>query len=95
MDSLLDQVGCLAHLTGTEVLDDCFGLVVGGRSTLLRMNGFEHVTYVTDLCCRHMAEDIPVKMHHGVVEEVAVILAIANARPAWVAEVGRSGCLVG
>ena len=39
--------------------------MVGGRSILLRMNGFEHVTYVTDLRCRHMAEDIPVKMHHA------------------------------
>jgi hypothetical protein len=29
------------------------------------VNGFEHVGYVADLGCRHMAEDIAVKVNHA------------------------------
>ena len=65
VDTLLDEVSCLAHLAGPKILDDSSGLLVGGRSALLRMNGFEHVAHVTDLCRRHMAEDIAVEMNHA------------------------------
>jgi hypothetical protein len=51
VDALLDEVGCLTHLAGPKILDDRSGLLVGGRSALLRMNGFEHVAHVADLCC--------------------------------------------
>ena len=65
VDALLDEVGCFAHLAGSKILDDRSGLLVGGRSVLLGMNGFEHVAHVTDLCCRHVAKDIAVEMHHA------------------------------
>ena len=65
VDSLLDEVGCLAHLAGSQILDDCFGLAVGGLPALLCMNGLEHVAHFTDPGRRHMAEDIAVEMHHA------------------------------
>ena len=65
MDGLLDELGCLAHLAGSQIFDDCFGLPFGCLSALLRMNGLEHVAHFADLRRRHMAEDIPVEMHHA------------------------------
>ncbi len=65
MNGLFDELGCLVHLAGSEILDDCFGLPFGCFPVLLRMNGFEHVAHVTDLRRRHMAEDIAVEMHHA------------------------------
>ena len=65
MDSLLDEVGGLAHLAGPQIFDDCSGLPIGRLPALLRMNGLEHVAHFADPCRRHVAEDIPVEMHHA------------------------------
>ena len=43
MDGLLDEIGCLAHLAGPQIVDDCLGLLVGCLAALLGMNGLEHV----------------------------------------------------
>jgi hypothetical protein len=36
------------------------------------MDGLEHMAHLADLCRRHVAEDVPIKMHHGVVEKVGM-----------------------
>jgi hypothetical protein len=39
VDGLLDEVGCLAHLACPQVANDHLGLVLGGLTALLGMNG--------------------------------------------------------
>src|SRR3954453_18017971 len=65
MDALLDEVGGLAHFTGSKILDDHIGFLIGGCPALLCVDSLEHVAHITDPCCRHVAEDIPVEMHHA------------------------------
>jgi hypothetical protein len=64
-DSLLNEVGCLAHLAGSQIFDDRSCLLIGGLPTLLRMNGLEQVAHFADLCRRNVAEDIAIEMHHA------------------------------
>jgi hypothetical protein len=47
------------------MLNDRSRFAVGRVTALLGMNGFEHVAHLADPGCRHMAEDIPVKMNHS------------------------------
>jgi len=63
IDGLLDEFCRLAHLAGSQIGDDCSGLLLSRFAALLRMNGFEHVGYVADLGCGHVAEDVAIKMH--------------------------------
>jgi hypothetical protein len=51
------------HLAGAQFLDDRSRLLLGRFAALLRVNRLEHVGHVADLACRHVAEDIAVKMH--------------------------------
>jgi hypothetical protein len=63
VDGLLDEIRCLAHLAGPQVVDDCLGFLVGGLPALLGMNGPEHVAYITSRT--NVAEDIAIEMHHA------------------------------
>src|SRR3984893_13191954 len=65
VDGLLDEVGCLGHLAGPQIVDDCLGLLVGGLAALLGMNGLEHVADLADPGRRDVAEDVAVEMHHA------------------------------
>ena len=40
MDGLLDEVRCLAHLAGSQILDDRSCLLLSCLAVLLRVNGF-------------------------------------------------------
>jgi hypothetical protein len=61
----LDQIGGRVHLGGAQIFNDRSRFAVGGITALLGMNCFDHVAHLTNPGCRHMAEDIPVKMNHA------------------------------
>ena len=65
VDALLDEIGCLVHLGGAQVVDDRSCLPVSRFPALLSMDGLEHVAHFADPGRRHVAEDIPVEMHHA------------------------------
>ena len=52
-------------LATRKIFNDRTRFAVGRVTALLGMNGFEHVAHLADPGCRHMAEDIPVKMNHA------------------------------
>ena len=61
----LDQIGRRVHLAGSQIFDDRSRFAVGRVAALLGMDGFEHVAHLADPGCRHMAEDVPIKMNHA------------------------------
>ena len=61
----LDQIGRRVHPGGAQVVDDRSRLSVGRVSALLGMDGLEHMAHLADLGRRHVAEDVPIKMHHA------------------------------
>ena len=46
-------------------VDDRTRLSVGRVPALLGMDGLEHMAHLADLGRRHVAEDVPIKMHHA------------------------------
>jgi hypothetical protein len=60
---LMSGQRCSEHRQPLVRLDRS-GLLAGGCLALLRMNGFEHVAHLANPGRRHVAEDIPIKMHH-------------------------------
>ena len=65
MDGVLNEVGCLAHLASPQLFDDRLCFVVGRLTTLLGMNGLEHVAHRANLGRRHVAENVAIEMHHA------------------------------
>ena len=63
VDRLLDDVGRLAHLDGTQIGDDSVSLLLGGVPAFLRVDGLEHMADFTNPARRNVAEDVPIKMH--------------------------------
>jgi hypothetical protein len=61
----LDQIGRRVHLGGAQVVDDRSRLPIGRVPALLGMDSLEHMAHLADLGRRHVAEDIPVEMHHA------------------------------
>ena len=61
----LDQIGRRVHPGGAQVVDDRSRLAVGRVPALLGMDSLEHMAHLADLGRRHVAEDIPVEMHHA------------------------------
>src|SRR5690242_10541079 len=63
VNSLLDEIGRLAHLAGAQFGDDCIGLFFGSVPAFLRMNGLKHMANFPNLGRGDMAKDVPVEMH--------------------------------
>ena len=61
----LDQMGGRVHLGGAQIFNDRSRFALGRVAVLLGMHGFEHVAHLADPGCRHMAEDVPIKMNHA------------------------------
>ena len=61
----LDKIGRGVHPGSAQIVDDRPCLSVGRITAFLRMDGFEHVAHLADLCRWHMAEDVSIKMHHA------------------------------
>ena len=50
---------------GAQVVDDRSRLPIGRVPAFLSMDSLEHMAHLADLGRRHVAEDIPVEMHHA------------------------------
>jgi len=58
------------HLGGVQIFNDRSRFAVGRVTALLGMNGYEHVAHLAYPGCRHMAEDVPIKMNHAAILEL-------------------------